>query len=78
MPFYEFGDIKLPSIACWALSVIFGIGAITSSYLFLAPCLILLLAGIWFYNKERKEREDKERKEKEGAVQNQFHPHRPS
>lgn len=66
MWFPEFRAMKAPSIACWALMLLIAYGGInTSNFWLYLLALLLLLAGIYFYNIESKKLEEKERKDKE-------------
>ena len=62
---------KAPSYACFGLAIIFGYGAIMANPLFAVLSVILLLAGIYLYEKERIRKEEKERKKDEKKQQDQ-------
>lgn len=58
-------SITAPSIACWSLMLIFGYSAYKYSLWLYIPAIILLIAGIYLYEKERKHKEAKEQKDRE-------------
>jgi membrane protein implicated in regulation of membrane protease activity len=68
MSLAEFVIIKAPSIACWALAVVFAADAV-SNYLFAIVSVVLLLFGIYFYREESKRAEEKTMREKEERKQ---------